>query len=67
MSGLGHASTVASPIKLSETPAVYRLPPPRLGEHSRQVLQEIGYGANEIDELMLRGVTRQADVVPPSL
>ena len=58
--GLGEVSMVASPIKLSETPAVYRLPPPRLGEHSRQVLRDVGYGADEIDDLMRRGVTRQA-------
>jgi crotonobetainyl-CoA:carnitine CoA-transferase CaiB-like acyl-CoA transferase len=33
--------TVASPIKLSETPAVYRRPPPTLGEHSDEVLREL--------------------------
>lgn len=31
------AAQVASPIRLSRTPAALRLPPPRLGEHSREV------------------------------
>jgi crotonobetainyl-CoA:carnitine CoA-transferase CaiB-like acyl-CoA transferase len=32
------APTVADPIALSDTPVSYRLPPPRLGEHSDDVL-----------------------------
>jgi crotonobetainyl-CoA:carnitine CoA-transferase CaiB-like acyl-CoA transferase len=31
---------IANPVKLSETPADYRLPPPLLGEHTDAVLAE---------------------------
>src|SRR6266851_7552089 len=32
--------TVASPMRFSETPVEYKLPPPGLGQHTRQVLSE---------------------------
>ena len=32
---------VGSPLKFSDTPVDYKLPPPRLGEHTEQVLKEI--------------------------
>ena len=35
-------SSVAYPPKLSETPARYERPPPRLGEHNEQVLHDWG-------------------------
>jgi crotonobetainyl-CoA:carnitine CoA-transferase CaiB-like acyl-CoA transferase len=31
---------IANPVKLSETPADYRLPPPLLGEHTHAVLSD---------------------------
>jgi len=34
----GDIPLVASPIRMSQTPAAYELPPPRLGEHTRAVL-----------------------------
>jgi hypothetical protein len=33
-----------------------RLHPPRLGEHSRELLSSAGYGDQEIDGLLARGV-----------
>jgi crotonobetainyl-CoA:carnitine CoA-transferase CaiB-like acyl-CoA transferase len=36
----GDVPLIASPLKLSETPVHYRRPPPRLGEHTDEVLQE---------------------------
>jgi formyl-CoA transferase len=35
---LGRIRTVKAPIEMSSTPATYRLPPPRLGEHTEQVM-----------------------------
>ena len=38
---LGMVETVGNPVKLSRTPAVIRLPPPRLGEHTAEVLHQL--------------------------
>jgi crotonobetainyl-CoA:carnitine CoA-transferase CaiB-like acyl-CoA transferase len=46
-------------------PSSYR-PPPRLGEHSVQILREAGYGDRQIGELLGDGVTYQApDALQP--
>lgn len=44
----------------SETPGDVRRLPPRLGEHSREVLAELGYDAAAIDAMVASGVTRDA-------
>jgi crotonobetainyl-CoA:carnitine CoA-transferase CaiB-like acyl-CoA transferase len=45
------------PYKLSETPAAVRLPPPRLGEHTDEVLTEVlGYSPEEVVGLRRCGV-----------
>jgi formyl-CoA transferase len=49
--------TVASPMRFSETPVTYDVPPPLLGEHTREILGGVlGLGASEIDALASRGV-----------
>jgi formyl-CoA transferase len=38
---IGKLPLVGSPLKFSETPVEYRHPPPRLGEHTQEVLDEL--------------------------
>ena len=44
------------PARFSKTPGAIRRPPPGLGEHSAEVLAEIGYRCGEIDALADAGV-----------
>jgi len=47
---------VRSPLSLSRTPPSYRLPPPSLGEHTREVLEkELGMDSAEIERLKVAG------------
>jgi crotonobetainyl-CoA:carnitine CoA-transferase CaiB-like acyl-CoA transferase len=41
--------SIANPIRYQQQAIQYRLPPPLLGEHSRQVLAELGYSAAETE------------------
>ena len=41
---IGEIPLVGSPLKMSDTPVEYRLHPPLMGEHTDQVLRELGYG-----------------------
>ena len=52
----GRIKEIGSPIKLSETPAELRMPPPGLGEHTRKILASLGYGDAEVDDLREAGV-----------
>ena len=54
---LGAVPTVASPMRFSATPVEYKVPPPRLGQHTREVLNGLlGLGDAEIDALGASGV-----------
>ncbi len=55
--GSGKVDLIANPIKYSGTPIDYRLPPPRLGEHTDRVLNELlDLGPAEIARLRETGV-----------
>ena len=49
------------PVTFSETPADVRRLPPRLGEHSVEILQEAGLAQSEIDAMLADGATISAD------
>ena len=49
--------TIASPMRLSETPVEYKLAPPLLGQHTREVLQELlGLDQPAVDALAKKGI-----------
>ena len=53
----GLVPQVASPIRLSKTPVEYRNAPPLLGEHTRQVLEQVlGLRADAVEALRQSGV-----------
>ncbi len=53
----GVAKVIANPIRLSATPAAYRLGPPTLGEHTEAVLSALlGMGPEAIAALRAKGV-----------
>jgi crotonobetainyl-CoA:carnitine CoA-transferase CaiB-like acyl-CoA transferase len=47
---------VSSPMRFAQTPLQDLAAPPLLGQHSRQVLEELGYSAERIDALLAGGV-----------
>ena len=57
-SKLGPVRTIGFPVKFSDTPVSVERGAPLLGEHTREVLTELGYAGEEIEELMGRGVVR---------
>ncbi|MEO7125550.1 MAG: CoA transferase, partial [Nakamurella sp.] len=46
---IGHMHSLGVPAKLSETPSTIRRPAPLLGQHSREVLDDLGFSIDEID------------------
>jgi crotonobetainyl-CoA:carnitine CoA-transferase CaiB-like acyl-CoA transferase len=53
--GVGPIRMAGLPLKFTETPGAVTLPPPRLGEHTEQVLHRIGYSAADINDLAASG------------
>ena len=53
---LGPVKTLGAPVKFSATPGGVTRGAPLLGEHTREVLVEYGYGDDEIDALICDGV-----------
>jgi crotonobetainyl-CoA:carnitine CoA-transferase CaiB-like acyl-CoA transferase len=56
----GPARMLAFPVKASATPGTIRRPAPRLGEHTAEVLGELGLPKSEIERLAAAGVVALA-------
>ena len=54
--GIAQIASVASPLRLVDTPPVLHRPPPALGEHNIEVLTELGYSTAQISALGRDGV-----------
>ncbi len=52
----GRVKNIGIPIKLSETPGQFQRPAPTLGQHTDEVLTELGCSPNEIEKLRSDGV-----------
>jgi crotonobetainyl-CoA:carnitine CoA-transferase CaiB-like acyl-CoA transferase len=59
---LGAVSTLGHPLKYSATPAAVLRGAPVYGQHTREVLEENGFGDDEVDALLVAGVVVAADV-----
>src|SRR5262245_53985798 len=51
----GKLKQIAPTVRLSATPGAMRLAPPRLGEHTRDVLKGVGYADESIEQLARDG------------
>jgi formyl-CoA transferase len=57
---LGTLRGLGSPLRMSRTPVRHRRAGPRLGEHSAEVLREIGCTDEDVDRLLSEGVIARA-------
>ncbi|MFG5776063.1 CaiB/BaiF CoA transferase family protein [Comamonas sp. J-3] len=56
---LGKVRVTGIPIKLERTPGELRLPPPRIGEHSLELLQRFGFSQASINKALAADAVRQ--------
>ena len=54
----GKVKQMGMPIKLSDTPAKFRHFAPLLGQHTDEILRNLGYTAHQIDELRKAGIVK---------
>jgi len=53
---IGIIKMLGFPTKLSRTPATLRFPPPLMGQHTEDILRELGYGSDDIESMGKDGV-----------
>jgi len=58
---LGSTKAIGAQVKFSRTPAAVLRGAPILGEHTREILAQIGFTAEEIEELKSEGVVKTAE------
>jgi crotonobetainyl-CoA:carnitine CoA-transferase CaiB-like acyl-CoA transferase len=57
----GQVKTIGHPVKFSETPGGVKRPAPLMGQHTAEVLREIGYSESQIVAMAAAGVIKLAD------
>jgi succinate--hydroxymethylglutarate CoA-transferase len=55
-SSIGSMKVTGSPVLFSNTPTSITLPPPLLGEHTEQILTELGYTTQQIEQMLDDGI-----------
>jgi succinate--hydroxymethylglutarate CoA-transferase len=55
-STVGPIKVVGPPIQYSVSQPSIRMPPPTLGQHTQEILKELGYCDSEIQDLRVRGL-----------
>ena len=53
---LGMIRSIATPVQLRDSPLVYRRYPPRIGEHTREILDELQYSDAAVERLYREGI-----------
>jgi len=56
--GCGNEITPGFPLLFSGQPGELRLPPPKHGEHTNEILQSLGYDSETVDSLERKGVVK---------
>jgi crotonobetainyl-CoA:carnitine CoA-transferase CaiB-like acyl-CoA transferase len=56
----GSIRMVRPPVRFSEAGCEVRLPAPRLGEHTREILREAGFAEREVEDLLARRIAIDA-------
>jgi formyl-CoA transferase/CoA:oxalate CoA-transferase len=52
----GLVKSLGNPVRLADTPVSFRLPPPTLGEHTAEILSELGFNPEEISAFEAQGI-----------
>ena len=55
----GEINVLGTPMRLYDTPAAYDSMPPHLGAHTSELLGELGYDQEQIDDLLARGIVEE--------
>jgi crotonobetainyl-CoA:carnitine CoA-transferase CaiB-like acyl-CoA transferase len=58
----GELKQIAPIIDMPLTPGTIRRPPPLLGQHTREILGEAGVSAEDVEDLLTRGVVKESKI-----